>query len=65
MSYIDDNLGLERANTVSTAFDGGDITENTVNAYANQDGDRWEVSFFVGWYYGGMRMFRARQLPVA
>jgi hypothetical protein len=26
----------------------GDYADKTVNAYANQDGDRWEVSFFGG-----------------
>ena len=35
MSYSSDNISLERANTNSIAFDAGDITENTVNAYAN------------------------------
>jgi len=35
MTYSDNNLGLIRANTISTTFDAGDITENTVNAYAN------------------------------
>jgi hypothetical protein len=35
MSYTSDNISLIRANTFSAAFDSGDITENTVNAYAN------------------------------
>ena len=32
---IDNNISLVRSNTVSTAFDSGDVNENTVNAYAN------------------------------
>lgn len=35
MSIIESNISLVRSNTTSTAFDSGDITENTVNAYAN------------------------------
>jgi hypothetical protein len=35
MSYESDNISLIRSNTNSTAFDSGDITENTVNSYAN------------------------------
>ena len=35
MTFISDNLSLERANTNSSAFDSGNINENTVDAYAN------------------------------
>lgn len=35
MNYLLDNISLERANSSSTAFDSGVVTENTVNAYAN------------------------------
>jgi len=35
MSYSSDNISLVRANTNSEAFDSGNITDLTVNAYAN------------------------------
>jgi len=35
MSYISDNISLIRANTDTKAFDGGDVNENTIDAYAN------------------------------
>ena len=35
MSYETDNISLERANTTSTVFDSGVVTENTTNSYAN------------------------------
>ena len=35
MSFETDNISLIRANTTSTAFDSGDVTENTSLAYAN------------------------------
>ena len=35
MSYKNDNLSLIRSNSISTAYSSGDITENTVDSYAN------------------------------
>ena len=35
MSYLSDNISLIRSNSISTAYDGGLITENTTPAYAN------------------------------
>lgn len=35
MTIISDNISLIRANTVTTAFDSGEITENTSLAYSN------------------------------
>ena len=35
MSYFDSNISLIRANTDTSNFDAGVITENTINAYAN------------------------------
>lgn len=35
MQYSLNNISLVRANTSTSAFDSGDINENTVNAYAN------------------------------
>jgi len=35
MTYIDDNIGLIRSNTISTDFDSGNINENNILPYSN------------------------------